>query len=336
MKREEAKEYILQQEPTFLAKARRKGYVCPCCGNGTGKDGSGISKNKNGKYKCFKCGMYGDILDLFGHAKQITNPADIFKEAYAYYGVIIDEDPPNPSMMPYYKECMKRNDGSYLEKRGISLKTQQHFMVGYDPAWIHPLIKRRDDIHVKPSPRCIIPTSEYSYLARDTRENIPSYQKKYEKSKYGTVRIYNQKILELKDVIFVTEGEIDAMSVYEAGEHAIGLGSASNIRILADLCKDLPRKTFILMLDHDKAGKKAEDELGIILKDLGHYVAIGYYNGKDPNNALMKDRENFCRRVRKMAKQAVVKSREIRLEEINQELDKLLKEKTQILAAMSA
>ena len=75
MERKAAVEYINRQAPdAFLERAKRRGFVCPACGNGTGRDGDGIVRNpKTGKYKCFKCGVGGDILDLIGIAFDMEN-----------------------------------------------------------------------------------------------------------------------------------------------------------------------------------------------------------------------------------------------------------------------
>lgn len=44
--RENAMKYIKAQSPeAFLLKAKKRGFVCPKCGNGTGSDGDGIVKN---------------------------------------------------------------------------------------------------------------------------------------------------------------------------------------------------------------------------------------------------------------------------------------------------
>ena len=60
MQREDATREIRTQSPdAFLQKARKRGWICPECHNGEGKDGDGIVKNpKGGGYKCFKCGLY--------------------------------------------------------------------------------------------------------------------------------------------------------------------------------------------------------------------------------------------------------------------------------------
>ena len=56
---EEIKEYVHSQaELPFLERDNRgKGYICPCCGNGSGSSGDGIVKVPlSSSYKCFKCG----------------------------------------------------------------------------------------------------------------------------------------------------------------------------------------------------------------------------------------------------------------------------------------
>ena len=47
MQRDEAIRKIRSQSPdAFLEKARKRGWLCPACGNGAGRDGDGIVLNK--------------------------------------------------------------------------------------------------------------------------------------------------------------------------------------------------------------------------------------------------------------------------------------------------
>lgn len=97
MTREQAAEYIKQQSPeAFLTKARKRGYVCPLCGNGSGADGDGIVKNpRDGRYYCFKCGeVRGDIFDLIGAAFGLTEFNARFDRAAELYGVTVDSFAP--------------------------------------------------------------------------------------------------------------------------------------------------------------------------------------------------------------------------------------------------
>jgi replicative DNA helicase len=44
--------------------------------------------------------------------------------------------------------------------------------------------------------------------------------------------LFNAKALQQNNPIFITEGEIDALSIIEAGGEAVGLGGTSNIEQL--------------------------------------------------------------------------------------------------------
>ncbi len=101
MTRENAMEYIKAQSPeAFLLKAKKRGFVCPKCGNGTGSDGDGIVKNpKDGRYHCFKCGeVGGDIFDLIGAAFGIESFNLKFEKAADIYGVKVEKYSGNSSL----------------------------------------------------------------------------------------------------------------------------------------------------------------------------------------------------------------------------------------------
>lgn len=54
-------------------------YVCPECGNGTGKDGTGISFTGDGLHlKCFVCGKSFDVLDLAAHITGLGDGKETF------------------------------------------------------------------------------------------------------------------------------------------------------------------------------------------------------------------------------------------------------------------
>ena len=335
MTHDQAMNYILVQEPTFLDRAHNvsghRSYVCPCCNNGKGEDGSGItitprSKASHPKYHCFKCGTTGDIIDWVKISRNIDSNGKAIDYLCDYYNVTVDniesKDIPAPSKekeervcdtpefaesvpeavdcFDYFVKCAQNLKPEYLQSRGLSLRTQKHYMVGTDDKWIHPVIKARREKEKKPiadimySPRCIIPTSRYSYLARDTRSKLEGMQKKLAKSKCGAQTLFNTKYSSSKDIIFVTEGEIDAMSIYEASQgqyEAVGLGSISCWRSFVKECEpngDLIDKSVILMLDNDKGGLSCRETLTKALDDIGIKVIYAEYPDKDPNEALCK------------------------------------------------
>ena len=73
----------------FLQKARVRGHICPCCGNGTGRDGDGIMLHA-GHYKCFRCGKSGDLIDFIGYEFNLDDFADKVRKGAEIYGFRID------------------------------------------------------------------------------------------------------------------------------------------------------------------------------------------------------------------------------------------------------
>lgn len=73
MKRSEAVQEIKRRFDDLLIRAPRMvsgrpSYICPLCGNGSGATGDGMTIDPRGdgtRLKCFKCGFYGDDLDLY-------------------------------------------------------------------------------------------------------------------------------------------------------------------------------------------------------------------------------------------------------------------------------
>lgn len=321
MNHDELKTYINNQEPTFLLSAKRKGFVCPDCGNGSGKDGDGITRNPaDGRFHCFKCGLHEDVVGLIGKAFSLDGFGDCLKKGADLYGITYDGTtssseagrqpaqvkPPAPEEEPeadYTEQFTAWNKAineegnpglSYLQARGLSLDTINRFNIGYVADWKHPKTERLD--RVPKTPRVIIPTGKGSYLARDIRpvEEIPEEQHKYVKSKVGKVKLFNIDVLDqAKGNVFVVEGEIDAMSIYEVGGIAVALGSASNKDAFLDYVRTHDTHvTFSLLPDNDEAGKETGAYIQEGLKALGKKsYSFNLGNCKDTNEALQKDKD---------------------------------------------
>ena len=185
----------------------------------------------------------------------------------------------------------------------------QRFKVGYCANWKHPKAVKSPQV-----PRLTIPTSKCSYLARDTRINIPPDQREYAKLKVGKIHIFNQNILSnATQPIYVVEGERDALSSIDAVGEAIGLGTTTMAgKLLSLLESHPPAQPLILALDNDKPGEKTVGELinGIrylngTLKQKGlemleipfyRYNLAGQY--KDANEALQANRADFIAAVK--------------------------------------
>ena len=318
MERQEAREQLKEQLKPYVESITRKSkganmYVCPLCGSGTGSHSTGAFSIKGTSWKCFSCNEGGDIFDLIGKHEGITDYSEQLKRAGELFGVSIDiyrataqedfreyQNPPkneqytqnNIHTTDYTQFFLQANRD--IEKtsyhRGLSIETLNRFKIGYVESWRHPKAP-----NAPASPRLIIPTSKESYLARDTREQIPEEQKPYSKSKVGSIHLFNAKALQnATKPIFIVEGELDALSIIEVGGEAVALGTTTKVKSLLEVLKTKkPEQPLIIALDNDEAGEKAYKELSEGLRGLSipfyRLNPAGEY--KDANEALQGNRE---------------------------------------------
>ena len=305
------------------SKGNKRAYVCPICGSGTGRNKTGaFTITPDGhRWKCFACDKGGDTLDLIGYVEDISDYKTKIARAAELFNLDIEapteyqnqdtqsnmhtDTKTETNYIDFYKQANKNiQDTNYPEKRGLSKAILDRFKIGYVENWRHPDVSE----NVPTSPRLIIPVTKTSYLARDTRENIPDDQKAYAKAKVGSSDIFNGRafIEDLDKPIFIVEGEIDALSIMEVGGVAVGLGGTSNANKLVDELKDKKlERPLILALDNDSAGKKAQDELAKLLQAQKTPYTIAVLtdqNAKDPNEMLVKNRETFKARVEEAIK----------------------------------
>ena len=335
MDRETAREQLKGNLRSYVESitSKSKGanmYVCPLCGSGSGKNGTGAFSIKDGtSWKCFSCNKGGDIFDLIGEYEGIADHSEQLKRAGELFGVTVDshrstarEDfspeyqnqPKNEQhthnsihtptytqtqgdYMDFFKEAHSHiKETDYPQRRGLSEAVIDRFMLGYVAEWRHPKAP-----NAPASPRLIIPTGKGSYLARDTRAEIPEEQKAYSKSKVGTIQLFNRRALQTANKpVFIVEGELDALSIIEVGGEAVALGSTTKAKALVELLKaQKPSQPLIIALDNDTAGEKASQELTEGLKGLNipfyRLNPCGQY--KDANEALQRDREALSQAV---------------------------------------
>lgn len=199
---------------------------------------------------------------------------------------------------------------AYLESRGIDPDTAEFYGIGFDPAADPAGNPGGKGKSVHPCPRIIIPTTKSHYMGRSIDPKTdPRYKKMNSKGSHPG--LFNSEILSVPEAqeIFVTEGAFDALSVLQAGAHAIALNSTSNTDLLLKALESTPAaraKTFILCLDTDTPGKKAAAQLREGLQRLNvSFIGADICGGcKDPNEALQQDQEKFIAAVDEAKRQA--------------------------------
>ena len=75
----------------MMRDGKGKGYVCPQCGSGSGPKGTGLHRDPGAPthWKCFACGGYFDVLDLYGLAFGLETFPEKLAGAAAYYGLTV-------------------------------------------------------------------------------------------------------------------------------------------------------------------------------------------------------------------------------------------------------
>ncbi len=318
----------------MLTRAQKSGWVCPKCGNGSGKDGDGLNLIPNtNKLKCHVCGSAFSMFDAmaaYGNYDTETKAGRSATIAMAkkYFNLPTDfptftEKKQNATAqdvkVPQEKatdysgsyEKWRKNLEGFIDSqggsyRGLPLELLQKHGAGYNPAnggWL------------------ILPYDDFHYFQRAVNQNIEE-----PKRHRGRKGIYNVDKIRLDTPNFIVEGEIDCLSVELAGFTVIATGGSSSHNILiAELNKiydSATRKpTFIVMFDNnDKgAGQTNAEQLVKELTAAG-YPAINAIldaeNQRDSNEYLQTDKRNFVERLDK-----ILKDTEFELQQIAAKFD---------------
>lgn len=242
---------------------------------------------KRHKAHCFSCGADYDLYDCIRLLEGFISEKEAFEYAENRYlkhttFVAKSDSDINSSLQGKFL--------SYVEKRGISVKTAMRFglvggekiAVGENTFW--------DCI--------IIPVNKNSFVFR----NINETDKKNRIRKKGASTIFNISALS-SDIVFIVEGEFDALSIEEVGGNAIALGSTSNYRQLFSHLENLEKKPFIVLsLDNDKDGKRTQKIIADYLRckniSFVEQCVSGAY--KDANEALIHDKDLFTSTVQEI------------------------------------
>lgn len=229
----------------------------------------------------------------------------------------------NLDFTEFYNEAHEHiHETDYATRRGLSDTVIKRFKLGYIAEWKLPLETylngdkkrtREGWEKIPTSPRLIIPVTKYSYTARDTREKLTEEQEERKKVKTkGRERVswtFNQKaLLEAERPIFIVEGEIDAISITDAGGEAVALGSTAYIKgFLETLKRKRPEQPLIIALDNDESGQKATAllEEGLKSQSLVFYKGNPAGEYKDANEALINDRDGLRARIQAITADAI-------------------------------
>lgn len=239
-----------------------------------------VSKSKN-MFKCFGCGKSGDAIDFLQEHENI-NYVQAIKWIANKVNIEVEEtvegnyEKPVPRLQKVADTTVK-----YFETRGISNNTLLRFGITESVEWM-PIAKKE------------IPVICFNYFRNDELINI-KYRgkgKDFAMSKNAELIFYNLDALKGENACVIVEGEIDCLSLYEAGIYNVvsvpNGASSGNMKYLDNCWDAFEDKEFItLFTDNDNPGNTLAEELARRLgKDRCRKVS--YPDGcKDANDVLL-------------------------------------------------
>ena len=277
-------------------------WDCPFCGSGRGENHTpAFHLNHDGtRYKCFSCGKSGDIFDFVRYVEnmedanypKVYNKTKEIMEAYLEKQIHFKEvekwEREKQDYSEYLAECHLRVFlTDYFHNRGLSDCIINKYQLGYDPK--HNIV-----------------TIPYNAGHRDTgyiQRTLWASENKY--IKHGN-ELFNIDAIQknASKCVFITEGQMDAMSFEEIGYPALGLGGVNEVNRLIELIGEMD-KYLILALDNDVPGRKATGKVIEAIAKMEfpcHVMTMSWIYGgyKDANEFLVKDREGFEKQIEKI------------------------------------
>lgn len=248
-----------------------------------------IKKNDT-HFKCFGCGAYGDVIDFIKIHKSLN-----FEDSVRYVANKINFEleetdtevqKPQPRLEKISKEFIDE-----FERRGISNNTLLRFKITQSNEY---MFKSETEI----------PVVCFNYYRNDELINIKfrGRNKDFKLSKNAELILYNLDALKNDDTAVIVEGEIDCLSMYEAGVYnCVSVPNGANATNLTyiDNCIDylIDKKYIVIATDNDDAGKKLKEELCRRL-DIDRCYELQYPDDcKDANDVLIKYGKDYLKQL---------------------------------------
>lgn len=312
----------------ILSPAKGGSWICPNpdCRDGSGSDGTGMTHytkpDGTHEFYCGKCAKAYDNIDILAFYFGLDSNCqfrDIIERSASLFNLAAlsssrsDFKPvePKPGVPNKFKKLILNAHNRlklFIDNlggiwRGLTFDTLDKFYVGYTENWW-----ARSGAPT--TPRVIIPTSFSHYLARlvgkITDFDVPDNVHLDEKEHRGQKEIFNFKralIQSQNPIVFIVEGEIDVMSIFQASNGSINVVAISGSSLATSIerqFKSLPsKKNFVVLFDNDDTGREKAPILATKLKALGHKAIVQLLsdNFNDANDFLQADPDGLATRL---------------------------------------
>lgn len=308
----------------FLKADKRQKPCCPNCGSGTGKDKTSAADFVKGGFElhCLKCDFSGDVFKIYALQNDLDAQRDFptivkavaeslnFAEGEEFNRRAIaiskaDDTQTKENLSKAYNQLKRQLPSDrirlYLKNRGFNDSIIDKFA-----REITSDIKREFPELIKaPIGSMVVLYGNAEYFISRVFDNENKSVKGYFKLSSIAQPIFFTSALNktTENTIFITEGELDALSIFQAGGFAASVGGGGGDSKLLELLEKERRQgkrwKLILALDSDEAGKEHSSKLAAKLKSLGFSFSTLEMAAKckDPNEWLQTSPETLKKAI---------------------------------------
>ncbi len=241
---------------------------------------------KDNNFKCFGCGQTYDIFDFYQQAHKLSF-LEAKKKVAELVNVTLHEDYNVKVKKEAYKEEFITPEASgktpsdlmieYFKGRALEKDTLEFWRVGED-------IKT-----IQGKSRKVIVFPCYDEDGDLMHETYRTSDKKFLQSVKTKSILYGMWHVNPTKTLYITEGQLDAMSVWQAGvKNVVSVPSGANNYKFIEHCFDFLSQfdDIVLWADNDEAGRK----LASVLKSKLESVSVKYHSKyKDANECLIAE-----------------------------------------------
>lgn len=270
-------------------KKSSAGYVGLCPFHNEKTPSFNTRKDKN-TFKCFGCGKGGNAID-FVSLHDNLGFVDAVKKVAEICNFTLEEDS-KEIIKPVHRleKLSKEFLDNFENVRKISNNTLLRFGITEAIEWMP---KARKEIKVV----C------FNYLRNGELINIKfrGKNKDMKLAKDAELIFYNLDAIQDTEECVCTEGEIDCLSLHEAGIYncvSVPNGANSNLKYV-DNCHEyfINKKKIVIATDNDEAGRKLRDEL-MFRFGVDRCYMVDFPEGcKDANDVLVKHGKEVLKKV---------------------------------------
>lgn len=232
---------------------------------------------RSGLFICWSCGARGSMKKLqkqLGISGNVDTTPDL-EELRHKIGMLSSDNDERPGILP--EKTLKRYTfptDYWTENRGFTDEAIRTFQLGYDPMENHAIIPVRDinDKLISLIRRDLDPDAFIRY------KNAKRFPRKH--TLFGAWLVAKYQT----NYVVVTEGPLDAVSVWSAGIPAVAQFGSSLSEEQVQLLRQLGLDKIVLFYDNDKSGRQATEQAIELLRGnfLVHRVKYNRADGKDP------------------------------------------------------